>query len=98
MYDLEPRIGRMYRRDRLIAILLILVLIATLGSVYTETSRWAADGVRITLALSGAVLVLFNAAAIGAMLKHNREDRTFIYSLDIKHLDEHRAQRAKARS
>jgi hypothetical protein len=93
VYNLEPRIERMYRRDRLIAILLVLLLMATLGCVYGEVSRWVSAEVRITLALSGALLMLFNAAAIAAMLKHNREDRTFIYSLDIKHLDEHRTRR-----
>jgi len=28
------------------------------------------------------------------LLKHNREDKTFIYTLDIKHLDEYRVARA----
>ncbi len=84
----------MYRRDRLIAIALVAVLIATLAIVYVATSRLSSSGVRAALALSGTLLVLFNAASIRAMLRHNREDRAYIYSLDIKHLDEYRVDRA----
>ena len=39
-------------------------------------------------AVAGAVVLLFNTAAILAMLRHYREDRDFMYGLDIKFLDE----------
>ena len=41
----------------------------------------------------GAVVLLFNSAAIMAMLRHYREDRDFMYGLDIKFLDEAREAR-----
>lgn len=44
------------------------------------------------LLFAGAVVLLFNTAAIVAMLRHYREDRDFIYGLDIKFLDEARGQ------
>ena len=44
-------------------------------------------------AFIGAVVLLFNSAAIMAMLRHYREDRDFMYGLDIKFLDEARAAR-----
>ncbi|HEX3847096.1 MAG TPA: hypothetical protein VHV81_06910 [Steroidobacteraceae bacterium] len=84
----------MYRRDRWIALLLVGVLIVTLAIVFFAIGRLATVGVRAALAVAGALLVIFNAGSIRAMLKHNREDRTFIYTLDIKHLDEHRLARA----
>jgi hypothetical protein len=84
----------MYRRDRLIALLLVLVLILTLATVFVAIGRLASPGVRTALVIAGTLLVIFNAGSIRAMLKHNREDRTFIYTLDIKHLDEHRLARA----
>jgi hypothetical protein len=37
------------------------------------------------------VVLVFNTAAIMAMLHHYREDRDFMYGLDIKFLDEARA-------
>ena len=88
----------MYRRDQVIALVLVGVLIVTLATVYLATSRFADGGVRAVLAASGAILVLFNAAAIWAMLRHNREDQTFIYTLDIKHLDEYRLDRASRKA
>ena len=94
MHELGPRIHRMYRRDRVIAVALVVVLIATLVIVYIAIRRYDGSGVRTALALSGTLLVLFNAASIRAMLRHNREDRDYVYSLDIKHLDEYRADRA----
>jgi len=42
---------------------------------------------RTVLMIGGAVVLVFNTAAILAMLSHYREDRDFIYGLDIKFLD-----------
>ena len=41
----------------------------------------------------GATVLVFNTAAIMAMLKQYREDRDFMYGLDIKFLDAARAAR-----
>lgn len=85
----------MHRRDRLIALSLVAVLIATLATVYLAIAPLtSSSAVRGVLAISGMLLVMFNAASIWAMLRHNREDRAFIYTLDIKHLDEYRLDRA----
>jgi len=40
-----------------------------------------------------AIVLLFNTAAILAMLRHYREDRDFMYGLDIKFLDEAKGRR-----
>jgi hypothetical protein len=45
------------------------------------------DAARTVLMLGGAVVLVFNTAAILAMLAHYREDRDFIYGLDVKFLD-----------
>ena len=39
------------------------------------------------LLISGGLVLLFNAAAIYAMVKHYCEDRTHIYGLDLHYLD-----------
>ena len=49
--------------------------------------------IRIILSIFCALVLLFNSAAIIAMLRHYVEDREFIYGLDLKHLDEMRARR-----
>ena len=95
MHDIEARIHRLYRRDRWVACLLVAVLLVTLAVVFVATSRFAASiGVRAVLGAAGLLLIAFNTAAILAMLRHNREDRTFIYTLDIKHRDEYLLYRA----
>ena len=48
---------------------------------------------RVILLIGGAIVLLFNTAAIWAMLKHYRDDRDFMYGLDIKFLDAARAAR-----
>jgi hypothetical protein len=52
---------------------------------------WAAR----VLLIGGALVLLFNTAAIVAMLRHYREDRDFIYGLDIKFLDAAKAAKGK---
>jgi hypothetical protein len=42
---------------------------------------------RLMLLGAGAVILVFNTAAILAMLRHYREDRDFMYGLDMKFLD-----------
>jgi hypothetical protein len=44
---------------------------------------------------AGAVILVLNTAAIIAMLRHYREDRDFMYGLDIKFLDAARAAKGK---
>lgn len=48
---------------------------------------------RTLLLIGGAIVLIFNTAAILAMLRHYREDRDFMYGLDIKFLDEARGRR-----
>jgi len=37
--------------------------------------------------IGAVVLLLFNTASIVAMIRHYGEDKTHIYSVDIRHLD-----------
>ena len=47
------------------------------------------------LLIGGALVLIYNTAAIMAMLRHYREDRDFMYGLDIKFLDAARAAKGK---
>lgn len=94
MHDLEPRIERMYRRDRAVAIGLVVALIATLGVIYRAIAPLTGSlAVNTVLGVAVTLVAVFNAASIRAMLRHNREEKAFIYTLDIKHLDERRLNR-----
>jgi hypothetical protein len=86
--NIKKRENDMYQRDCWLSwfdvVLLwgtvIFVLYAILGIV--EDSN-----IRLALYISCAVLLLFNTASIFAMTKHLKEDKDFIYGLDIQHLD-----------
>lgn len=93
MADLNERIEAMYRSDKrgawtLIAILWIVILFVLFMTwpLIPDTT------VRIVVAIGAAAILIFNTAAIAAMVRHYAEDKEFIYGLDIKHLDAMRKQ------
>lgn len=90
--DIKVRINEMYLRDFMLAwfdvallwAAVIFVLIAILGIV--EDSN-----IRLVLFISSAVLLVFNTASVYAMTKHLKEDKDYIYGLDIQHFDANQA-------
>jgi hypothetical protein len=89
--DLNERIGAMHKRDVQIAWAFVIGLWVAVIFVALATWDLAPSGAARTLLLiGGAIVLLFNTAAIMAMLRHYREDRDFMYGLDIKFLDESR--------
>jgi len=88
MSGMTERIEQMHRRDTVIAWAFVLGLWFVIGFVALATWSLAPSiAARIVLLIGGAVLLIFNTAAILAMLRHYREDRDFMYGLDIKFLD-----------
>lgn len=93
MPDMTQRIEAMHKRDVTIAWAFIIGLWFSIIFVAFATWNLApSGGARMLLLFAGAVVLLFNTAAIAAMLRHYREDGDFIYGLDIKFLDEARGQ------
>jgi hypothetical protein len=94
MSDLNQRIEAMYKRDVLVAWAFVIGLWFAMIFVTIATWNLAPEGPWRTILLTGGAAVLvFNTAAIGAMVKHYKEDKAFIYGLDIKHLDEMHGKR-----
>jgi protein-S-isoprenylcysteine O-methyltransferase Ste14 len=92
--DLDQRIEAMHKRDIIVAWAFVLGLWFSIIFVAMATWSLAPTGAaRIILLIAGAVILIFNTAAILAMLRHYREDRDFIYGLDIKFLDAARGRR-----
>ncbi|MGE0210656.1 MAG: hypothetical protein AB7S41_03090 [Parvibaculaceae bacterium] len=86
--DLASRIEAMYRRDVMGAWALVIALwIAILFVLFMTWPLIPVGGVRIAVAIAAAALLIFNTAAIAAMVNHYREDKQFIYGLDIRQLD-----------
>jgi hypothetical protein len=89
--DLNQRIEAMHKRDVQIAWAFVIGLWCAM--IFVAYATWdlappEAPGARILLLIGGAVVLVFNTAAILAMLRHYREDRDFMYGLDIKFSDE----------
>lgn len=83
----------MHRRDVAIAWAFVIGLWLAIIFVAVATGGLAPDGTtRILQLCAGAVILIFNTAAILAMLRHYREDRDFMYGLDIKFLDASRGR------
>jgi hypothetical protein len=92
--DLDARIDRMHKRDRLGALAFVIALWVTV--LFALVSVWPLVTVpmlRVILLISAGLVLIFNTASIWAMLSHYADDRDFIYGLDLKHLDEMRRQK-----
>lgn len=89
--EVDPRIEVMHKSDVRIAWAFVVGLwLAMLFVAWATWSLAPSGGARLLLLIGGIIVLVFNTAAIAAMLKHYREDRDFIYGLDIKFLDEAR--------
>ena len=86
--DMQARIQAMFARDRLFAsgfvVTLWLVVLFVILAVRPYIANPAVEAVCWVAAF---LLVLFNTASITAMIRHYREDKEHIYSVDIRHLD-----------
>ena len=88
MSDTQQRIETMHKRDVIVAWAFVVAL--WLAMIFVAIATWSLapnSEARSVLLIGGAIILIFNTAAIAAMLKHYREDRDFIYGLDIKFLD-----------
>lgn len=84
----DPRIPAMHRRDAAVAWAFVAGLwLAFLFVLWATWDVAPTPGARLLLIAGGAVVLLFNTAAIVAMLAHYRQDRDFIYGLDLRFLD-----------
>lgn len=84
----DPRIERMYRGDRMWAGAALLTLWATYTFVFWKILPLLTDsGVLYTLSIGAGLVLLFNSAAIYAMIAHYIEDKQNIYGLDVHYLD-----------
>lgn len=82
----------MHKRDVSVAWAFVIGL--WLAVIFVAIATWSlapSSGARTMLLIGGFTVLVLNTTAIMAMLRHYREDRDFMYGLDIKFLDEARA-------
>jgi len=95
MLDMKQRIDALYRSDVRGSMLLVVCLWATVIFVLVMTWPYIPDqGIRVVVAIAAIAVLIFNTAAIIAMVSHYRDDKDFIYGLDIKHADAFRNRKS----
>ncbi|WP_421914050.1 hypothetical protein [Mesorhizobium sp.] len=95
MSDMQQRIEALYRSDLRGCLLLIVCLWATILFVLVMTWPYIPNmGIRAVVAAAATAVLVFNTAAILAMVKHYKEDKDFIYGLDIKNADAFRNRKS----
>lgn len=95
MSDLKQRIESLYQSDVRGSVLLVVLLWATILFVLVMTWPYIPDsGIKLVVLVAAAAVLVFNTAAIVAMINHYRSDKEFIYGLDIKHADAFRNRRS----
>ena len=96
--DIKSRINEMYRRDFVLAWFDVALLWATVIFVLIAIVSIVEDSnIRLMLIISSAILLLFNTASVYAMTSHLKEDKDYIYGLDIQHLDANQAAKLNNR-
>jgi len=86
--DLQARIEAMFALDRLWATGFVIALwIVVLFVMLAVRPFMPSQGIEIVCWIAAFVLLLFNTASITAMIRHYRNDKQHIYSVDIRHLD-----------
>jgi hypothetical protein len=84
----DPRIASKFAGDRMWSLTAIVVLWLLYGFVFYEVKDYAGSSEVVwALIISGGLVILFNTAAIFAMLFHLSEEREEIYGLDLHYLD-----------
>lgn len=94
MSDLTSRIESMHKRD--VAVAWAFVIGLWFAVIFVALATWDLapnPTARIILLIGGAMILVLNTAAIMAMLAHYREDRDFMYGLDIKFIDAAKARK-----
>jgi hypothetical protein len=93
--ELKQRIESLYQSDARGSVLLIVLLWATILFVLIMTWPYIPDaGIKVVVVIAAAAVLIFNTAAIAAMVSHYRADKDFIYGLDIKNADLNRNRKS----
>ena len=93
--DVQRQMESMFQRDRIMALGFVIAMIVVLPFVLIAVWKHSpSTGVQVVLAVSCAVVLVYNIASMFALINNYRRDRDFIYRRDVAHLRERAALRA----
>lgn len=94
--SMQERVETMFSRDRLWALALLAALWVAVGIVYLGIRGVVNhNGISFALIFSALLIVGYNTASVIAMIRHYSSDKRSIYEIDIRHLDQMKAQQAR---
>lgn len=97
--SLQARIARIFKVDGFFAYLLLACLWASSLCVFLAILHFVSNGAtRLAMFIGTAAVLMYNTAAVVAMIKYYAEDKRYIYEIDTRHLDEARAPKTAARA
>ncbi len=95
---LQARMDGLMRTDTIWAVGFVIALWVSYLYVFIGVLPHVTEpGITVALVVFGLLVGLFNTMSITALIRHYREDQTYIYALDIRHSDANRAAKVAAR-
>ncbi len=86
--EIDPRIASLFAGDRFWSLASLILLWILYAFVFLKMLPFAdAPEVLWLLVVGGAMVLLFNTAAIIAMISHLSDVREEVYGLDLRYLD-----------
>lgn len=87
--DLTKRINAMYLNDAIWGFGFLLALWMAYLYVFFAIGMVNEDSsITLVLIIGGVMVLVYNTASMISMVRHYGEDKEYIYSIDIRHLDE----------
>ena len=85
----QDQMDTMFQRDRWMAIVSVVAMLVVLPFTYFAVlDNMPGAGVKVVLAVSCVVLLVYNVASMLALVRNYRRDKDFIYRRDVAHLSE----------
>ena len=94
--EFKKRIHKMFVTDAVWGWAFVAWLWLTYAFVFFITlsqSEHVTGGVQIALIIGGLLVCIYNTGAIAAMVRHYKQDKDFIYTVDLRHLDQYRSMK-----
>jgi hypothetical protein len=87
--SVQRQMETMFQRDRWMAIVSVVAMLVVLPFTYFAVlDNMPGTGVKVVLAVSCVVLLVYNVASMLALVRNYRRDKDFIYRRDVAHLSE----------
>ena len=87
--SVQRQMDAMFQRDRWMAIGSVVAMLIVLPFTYFAVlDNMPGTGVKVVLAASCVVLLVYNVASMLALVRNYRRDKDFIYRRDVAHLTE----------